>query len=481
MSETGWTDDFLCKQWLQKSFIPQATERNTSRKPILLIYDGHGSHDTLDVITLSWEHNVLLYCLPPHTTHMLQPLDVGVFGPFQRAWADRCDEIVDDTGEEMPREDVVKHYMDVRRLTFKESTIIGAFWTSGCWPVNPNVFTEVDYALSIVTSTSSTHVPSSYPGIPTQSEDHDNSDSDSDSDKTSDSNCSDASDEQEQHRQHNTNSQNHPLSQSSWPAALPPTTDHPTPPFATIPTSSIPVCSGTRSKSHPGRVAAPALQTENVELRARVAVLESRIATAEAHAKLAYTEVHTLKRQLNAKTNKSSKRRKLNVDARWLNSDEGLRIAQEQEATRAAEEERRREAREQRTAKQAERDEQRRQRDPNAPFTGALATKTKADLQDIAQVLGLAIDSSRKDLLAQTNAHFDTHPHLREDPRFEGMFNRLRRRPAASNNENQPIALAASTSAPVPAHSHFGRTPLTTNIVNSLPPACNSIPWTASS
>ena len=113
MSETGWTDDFLCKQWLQKSFIPQATERNTSRKPILLIYDGHGSHDTLDVITLSQEHNVLLYCLPPHTTHMLQPLDVGVFGPFQRAWADRCDEIVDDTGEEMPHEDVVKHYMDV--------------------------------------------------------------------------------------------------------------------------------------------------------------------------------------------------------------------------------------------------------------------------------------------------------------------------------------------------------------------------------
>lgn len=88
MSENGWTDDFLCKQWLEKSFIPQATERNASRKPILLIYDGHGSHDTLDVIALSREHNVLLYCLPPHTTHKLQPLDVGVFGPFQRAWAD---------------------------------------------------------------------------------------------------------------------------------------------------------------------------------------------------------------------------------------------------------------------------------------------------------------------------------------------------------------------------------------------------------
>ena len=119
MSENGWTDDFLCKQWLQKTFIPQVTEQNTLEKPILLIDDGHSSHDTLDVIALSWEHNVLLYCLPPHTMHKFQPLDVGVFGPFQWAWADQCDEIVDNTGEEMPCEGVIKHYMEVWQQTFR--------------------------------------------------------------------------------------------------------------------------------------------------------------------------------------------------------------------------------------------------------------------------------------------------------------------------------------------------------------------------
>ena len=87
------------------------------------------------------------------------------------------------------------------------------------------------------------------------------------------------------------------------------------------------------------------------------------------------------------------------------------------------EEERRREVREQHTAKQAEWDEQHQQRDPNAPFTGALVTKTKANLQDIAQVFGLAIDSLKKDILAQINAYFDTHPHLCEDPCFESIFN----------------------------------------------------------
>jgi hypothetical protein len=62
--------------------------------------------------------------------------------------------------------------------------------------------------------------------------------------------------------------------------------------------------------------------------------------------------------------------------------------------------------------------EQRRQRDPNEPFTGALATKTKADLQDIAHALELTIDGQKKDLLARLNAHFDENSILLEDPRF---------------------------------------------------------------
>jgi len=65
-----------------------------------------------------------------------------------------------------------------------------------------------------------------------------------------------------------------------------------------------------------------------------------------------------------------------------------------------AEEQKKREAREQQVAKEAEREEQWQQRDPNAPFTGVLALKTKADLQDIAQVLGLTTDSLKKDILA---------------------------------------------------------------------------------
>ncbi|KAF8811876.1 hypothetical protein BYT27DRAFT_7088493, partial [Phlegmacium glaucopus] len=32
------------------------------------------------------EHNIVIICLPSHTTHVLQPCDIGVFGPLASSW-----------------------------------------------------------------------------------------------------------------------------------------------------------------------------------------------------------------------------------------------------------------------------------------------------------------------------------------------------------------------------------------------------------
>ena len=139
------------------------------------------------------------------------------------------------------------------------------------------------------------------------------------------------------------------------------------------------------------------LSQQYMELRSENLALKARCAIAE-------TETRDLKRRLNTKKNKPQKRRKLNV--------KGLGLAKEREALRMAEEQKKREARAQRVARRAEREEQGRQRDPNAPFPGALTSKTKADLQDIAQILGLTTDGQKKDILTRINAHFDANPLL---------------------------------------------------------------------
>lgn len=66
-------------------FLP-AVKHLTSKNPVLLIFDGHHSHISFELIELARKNNIHLLCLPPHTTHPLQPLDVGVFGPLKQAW-----------------------------------------------------------------------------------------------------------------------------------------------------------------------------------------------------------------------------------------------------------------------------------------------------------------------------------------------------------------------------------------------------------
>lgn len=58
---------------------------------VILILDGHGSHCS-DPPTLekAVAHDIVLLCLPPHSTHKLQPLDVSFFAPLKTFFNDAC-------------------------------------------------------------------------------------------------------------------------------------------------------------------------------------------------------------------------------------------------------------------------------------------------------------------------------------------------------------------------------------------------------
>ena len=46
----------------------------------MLIIDGHVFHVSTEFIRFAQEHKIVCLCLPAHFTHLLQPLDIGVFG-----------------------------------------------------------------------------------------------------------------------------------------------------------------------------------------------------------------------------------------------------------------------------------------------------------------------------------------------------------------------------------------------------------------
>jgi len=71
----------LFVQWM-KHFIKWVKPSVTDK--VLLILDGHCSHKSLEVIDLARANGVIMICLPLHTTHRIQPLDLAVFGPLKK-------------------------------------------------------------------------------------------------------------------------------------------------------------------------------------------------------------------------------------------------------------------------------------------------------------------------------------------------------------------------------------------------------------
>ena len=87
VTDNGWTDDSTAAEWFEEVFIPYVTAQNDTGRHILLNFDGHHSHNIPKILELTFQNEVFLYCLPPKTTHKLQPLDIGIFKPLQSAWA----------------------------------------------------------------------------------------------------------------------------------------------------------------------------------------------------------------------------------------------------------------------------------------------------------------------------------------------------------------------------------------------------------
>ena len=73
VSDSGWMEGPNFKQWVEKMFLP-AVKHLTSKNLVLLIFDSHHSHISFELIELARKNNIHLLCLPPHTTHLLQPL-----------------------------------------------------------------------------------------------------------------------------------------------------------------------------------------------------------------------------------------------------------------------------------------------------------------------------------------------------------------------------------------------------------------------
>ena len=81
-SSSGWMDEGLFQQWFKQHFLRYASATH----PLLLLLDGHAFHYNPSFIREATGRGVIVFCFPPHTTHMCQPLDSACFSVLKKEW-----------------------------------------------------------------------------------------------------------------------------------------------------------------------------------------------------------------------------------------------------------------------------------------------------------------------------------------------------------------------------------------------------------
>lgn len=127
VSDKGWIDQEL---------------NAVSQRPLLLLLDGHSSHFEPKTIQFAKDNDVVIFVLPPHTTHECQPLDVSFFGALKRHWQQSCHQFYQaNHGVVISKLNFCKVFKPAWLKAICPTNICNGFKKSGVFPFNRNAIT----------------------------------------------------------------------------------------------------------------------------------------------------------------------------------------------------------------------------------------------------------------------------------------------------------------------------------------------------
>ena len=151
----AWCDTKVFMEWVSSIFLPATQNRRSAANPIIVVMDNFFAHINPDVLMSLVKDHVFVVLLPPHSSHLLQPLDVGIMGPFKH-WLHKAmhDERTRKDACNMSEPDLIKlifnrtilsrhtksgQPLSVWRSTFRSSNVHSAWQDSGLNPLDYNV------------------------------------------------------------------------------------------------------------------------------------------------------------------------------------------------------------------------------------------------------------------------------------------------------------------------------------------------------
>ena len=137
-TESGWVNKDTFLEWFNFFLrnIPPA-------RPVALILDGHTSHVSIELIELARANDIHILCIPSHTSHVLQPLDVGVFKSFKTHFSKACGNYLAKHPGRVITTDVIASMIAAAWPdSFTPNNIMGGFRKSGVFPFNPGAIDD---------------------------------------------------------------------------------------------------------------------------------------------------------------------------------------------------------------------------------------------------------------------------------------------------------------------------------------------------
>jgi hypothetical protein len=150
VSPTGWTNNDLALAWLEH-FDSHAKPIGTHR---LLIIDGHESHCSVEFQERCKEKKIITLCMPPHSSHLLQPLDVACFAPLKRLYGNAISALARSCIHYINKETFLPAFKAAFEKTFTAENICAGFRGAGLAPYNPEaVLSKLNVRLYTLPST----------------------------------------------------------------------------------------------------------------------------------------------------------------------------------------------------------------------------------------------------------------------------------------------------------------------------------------
>jgi hypothetical protein len=137
VSENGWTNNQLGLEWLKH--FDQHTKTRQKGSYRLLILDGHESHLNKDFKDYCLVHKILTLCMPSHSSHILQPLDVVCFSPLKLKYSQRVRDLARRRVYHINKEGFLPAFKHAFFDVFTYDNCKKAFEASGLVPINAQV------------------------------------------------------------------------------------------------------------------------------------------------------------------------------------------------------------------------------------------------------------------------------------------------------------------------------------------------------